>query len=358
MKHVRLFIPGPTEVRPEVLEAQRQPMIGHRSKAFSELMDRILQKLHRALDTRYRIQVHTASGTGLMEAAVRNFVQRKVLATVVGAFGERWYRIARANGKEVDKLEVPWGKALEPDRLAEALRKDHYEAVLITHNETSTGVMNPLRELAQVVHETSPDTLILVDAVSSMMGVPIRYEEWGLDFVLAGTQKCFALPPGLAVGVISDRAFEKAKEVEGRGYYFDLVEMQRYLDERRQTPTTPAISLLYALDHQLDRILAEGVEARWARHKEMAEIAQRWAKQHFDLFADPRYLSWTVTAVRNTRGISVAALNEKLMARGYLISNGYGKLKEKTFRIGHMGDLTPAELQELLRHIEDILGLV
>ncbi len=357
MHRIKLFIPGPTEVREEVLEALSHPVIGHRTQDFSDLVDRVITKLRDLLQTSYRIQVVTASGSGLMEAAVRNFVERKVLVTVIGAFGERWDRIARANGKEVDRLEVPWGQAITPDLLEDALKKDHYEAVLITHNETSTGVMNPLKELAEVVHTLSPDTLILVDAVSSMMGAPIDFEGWGLDYVLAGVQKAFALPPGLAVGVISDRAFEKAKTVSNRGYYFDLVEIQKYLDERRQTPTTPAVNLYYALDRQLDRMIEEGMEARWERHRNMAELVQKWGATYFDLFAERDYRSWTVTTITNTREISVAWLIEELKKRGFLISNGYGQLKEKTFRIGHMGDLTPEDVQELLINIEAILGL-
>ena len=357
MHRIKLFIPGPTEVREDVLEALSHPVIGHRTRDFSDLVDRVITKLRDLLQTSYRIQVVTASGSGLMEAAIRNFVERKVLATVIGAFGERWYRIAKANGKEVDRLEVPWGQAITPDLLEDALKKDHYEAVLITHNETSTGVMNPLKELAEVVHAISPDTLILVDAVSSMMGAPIDFEGWGLDYVLAGVQKAFALPPGLAVGVISDRAFEKARTVAHRGYYFDLVEIQKYLDERSQTPTTPAVNLYYALDRQLDRMLEEGLEARWARHHAMAELVQKWGATYFDLFAERDHRSWTVTTISNTREISVAWLIEELKKRGFLISNGYGQLKEKTFRIGHMGDLTPEDVQELLINIEAILGL-
>ncbi len=357
MHRVKLFIPGPTEVREEVLEALHRPMIGHRSSDFSDLMDRVLHKLRQVLQTDFRIQIHTSSGSGLMEAAIRNFVEKDVLVTVIGAFGERWARIARANGKNTDVLAVEWGEAIAPEQLQDAVKKKHYEAVCITHNETSTGVMNPLKELADAVKDVSPDTLILVDAVSSMFGAPLYFGDWQLDFVLTGSQKALALPPGLAIGVISENAFEKAQTVKDRGYYFDLVEMQKYIDERRQTPTTPAISLFYALDAQLDRILEEGIEARWERHRQMAEVAREWARKHFDLFADPDHLSWTVTTVANTRGISVAELNAELRKRGFAISNGYGKLKEKTFRIGHMGDLTPAEVQELLLNIESILGL-
>ncbi len=355
--HKKLFIPGPTEVREEVLRAQVRPMVGHRSQEFSELFYTVTETLRQLFQTQAQVLIFTSSATGVMEGAVRNVVQRRLLSTINGAFSQRWAQIARANGKEVDTLEVDWGKAIKPEMLAERLEPGKYEAVLLTHNETSTGVMNPVRELAQVVHEKSPDTLVLVDAVSSMMGAPLDVDGWGLDVVLASTQKCFALPPGLTVTLVSERALEKAKTVENRGYYFDFLTQWKYYRERHQTPATPAISLLYALQHQLERIQQETLERRYARHRRMAEMAQAWARKHFALFAEPGYESPTVTTVVNTRGISVQDLNRALAQRGFAISNGYGRLKEKTFRIGHMGDLTPEELAELLSTLNEILGL-
>ncbi len=355
--HKKLFIPGPTEVRQEVLDAQTHPMIGHRSQEFSELFYEVTETLRNLFQTQAEVLIFTSSATGVMEGAVRNTVNRRLLSTVNGAFSQRWAQIARANGKEVDLLEVEWGKAVKPEMLAEKLKTGTYEAVLLTHNETSTGVMNPIRELAQVVHEQSPDTLVLVDAVSSMMGAPLDIDGWGLDVVLASTQKCFALPPGLTITLVSHRALEKAKTVEHRGYYFDFLTQLRYYRERHQTPATPAISLLYALRYQLQRIQEEGLNQRFERHRRMAEMARQWARKHFALFAEPGYESPTVTTVVNTRGISVQELNRALADRGYTISNGYGKLKEKTFRIGHMGDLTPQELQDLLDTLNELLNL-
>ncbi len=353
----QLFIPGPTEVREEVLRAQAQPMIGHRMPEFSDLFHRVTEKIRTLFKTDAHVLIFTSSATGVMEGAVRNVVQHRLLSTVNGAFSERWAKIAKANGKAVDVLEVAWGQAIKPEALAEALKRKPYEAVLITHNETSTGVMNPLKDLAKVVHEVSPDTLILVDAVSSMIGAPIEFDAWGLDVVLASVQKCFALPPGLTVTLVSHRAIEKAKTVEHRGYYFDFLTQLKYYEERHQTPATPAISLLYALDVQLDRIQAETLEKRYERHQKMAEMARSWARTYFELFPEPGYESPTVTTIRNTRGISVKDTLQELKKRGYAISNGYGKLKEKTFRIGHMGDLTPDELQRLLETLTEVLGL-
>ncbi len=352
----KLFIPGPTEVRKPVFEAQAKPMIGHRMPEFSELFKNVTEGLKNLLQTEAHVLIFTSSATGVMEGSIRSLVNESVLSTVCGAFSERWAKIASSCGKNVDVLELEWGRAVKPEMLRQKLKEKSYEAVLITHNETSTGVMNPLKELAEVVHEVSPDTLILVDAVSSMMGAPIEFDNWGLDVVIASVQKCFALPPGLTVTLISERAIEKAKNVKNRGYYFDFLTQLKYYQERHQTPATPAISLLYALDLQIKRMKEETLESRYQRHRQMAQIARDWALKHFDLFPEKGYESVTVTTIKNTLGISVADTIKKLKARGYIISNGYGKLKEKTFRIGHMGDLTAEELRELLEVFDDVLG--
>jgi aspartate aminotransferase-like enzyme len=238
----------------------------------------------------------------------------------------------------------------------EALSKGDYDAITVCHNETSTGVMNPVKEIAALIHEKYPDVLILVDAVSSMAGTKIEFDAWGLDVCLAGVQKCFALPPGLTVAAVSDRARERALQVPNRGLYFAYSDMdKRY--ETHQTPATPAISLIQALNKQMDDMFAEGLENRWARHIEMAHIVRDWARKNFALYGDERYLSNTVTNVANTRGISVASLNQELGKRGAMISNGYGDLKEKCFRIAHMGDLQVSDINWLLGQIDDILGL-
>lgn len=352
----KLFIPGPTEVRDEVLKAQSMPMIGHRMKEFSELYERVVEKTKELLGVKREAYFITASGTALMESAIRNTVPRRVLACINGAFSERWAKIAKACGKEVDTVEVEWGKAIKPEMVEEKLKTGKYDAVTVVHNETSTGVRNPVDEISKVVHNFE-DTFILVDTVSSLMGDRIEIEDWDLDVCLTSSQKAFALPPGLSWIAISDRAMERSKTVEGRGYYFDFQLWKKYYDERRQTPTTPAISLIYALDVQLQRIEREGMENRYKRHREMAEYVRNWADKYFSLFAEPGYESVTVTAVKNTRGISVADLNRALGERGFAISNGYGKLKEKTFRIAHMGDLTLDEIKELINNINEILKL-
>jgi aspartate aminotransferase-like enzyme len=352
----KLFIPGPTHVREEILQAQAAPMIGHRSKDYSDLQAEVTPKLQKLLYTQQRVYLYACSSTGAMEGSVRQASTKRVLNTACGAFSNRWHQITAANGVPCDKVEVPMGQAITPELVDEALSKGDYDAVTIVMNETSTGLMNPVKDIAALIHEKYPDVLILVDAVSCMAGAKIEFDAWGLDVCLAGVQKCFALPPGLTVCAVSDRARERAQQVANSGYYFSYAQMdKRY--EKHQTPATPAVSLIQALNAQMDDVLAEGLENRWKRHQEMAAAVQEWARRYFALYSDERYLSPTVTNVENTRGISVAGLNEELGKRGAMISNGYGDLKEKCFRIAHMGDLTLDDVKWLLGQIEDILGL-
>lgn len=350
-----LFIPGPTDVAPEILAAQTHRMIGHRSRACSDLFSRIQPRLQRVFQTRQRVFITASSGSGLQEAALRNTVATRALICVGGAFAERWYEIALANGLAADRLDVPWGQPHDPAQVAEAVRRSAYDAVAVVHNESSTGVENPVAEIAAAVHRISPDTLVLVDAVSSAGGVDLRPDDWGLDVLLTSSQKCLALPPGLAFAAVSDRTIERAAGIPHRGWYFDFVLLDRYL-KQNNTPATPAISLLYALDAQLDRVLAEGLPARFARHARMAEITQRWALDRFGLLAPDGFRSRTVTAVLNTRRIDVTALNEHLADHDMAIAGGYGALRENTFRIGHMGEIQPADVERLLAAIDESIA--
>jgi predicted phosphoserine aminotransferase len=350
-----MFVPGPVDVDPEVLQAQAQPMLPHRSREFEAIFRRAWEKSRRLFFTQARVFVVTASGTGLQEAAVRNFARRDVLACVNGAFSQRWYEVAQANGKQVDRLEVEWDQPVSPERVARALREKHYEVLTVVHNETSTGLENPVEQIAAAVRESSPDTLVCVDAVSSLGGARIEMDAWGLDMVLTSSQKCLALPPGLALAAVSDRAMEYASQVPERGWYFDLVRLEKHM-HKDSTPATPALSLVYALDYQLDRILEEGLEARFARHSAMARRVQDWASARgLDLFAPAGYRSQTVTTLANTRAIDVADLNAFLQERGMRIANGYGPLKGKTFRIAHMGEIRMADVEILLVAMDEYL---
>ncbi len=352
----KLFIPGPTHVRDKILQAQTAPMIGHRSQEYADLQADVTPKLQQMLYTKQRVYLYASSSTGVMEASIRQASNKKILNTVCGAFSKRWGQITAANGVPNDKIEVPMGQAITPEMVDDALSKGGYDAITIVMNETSTGLMNPVKEIAALVREKYPDVLILVDAVSCMAGAKIEFDAWGLDVCLAGVQKCFALPAGLTVCAVSDRARERALQVPNHGYYFSYAQMDKKY-EKHQTPATPAVSLIQALNVQMDDILAEGLENRWNRHEEMAAYIQGWALKYFALYSDKNYLSPTVTNVENTRGISVADLNKELGKRGAMISNGYGDLKEKCFRIAHMGDLTLDDLKWLTGLIEDILGL-
>jgi aspartate aminotransferase-like enzyme len=355
--HKKLFIPGPVEVKPAVLEKMATPMIGHRSKDASQLQKRITGKLQEILYTKEAILLSTSSGSGLMEGAVRSCTLKRAAIFAAGAFGVRWYDMARSNNVPADLFEVEWGTAITPDMINEVLSTGKYDLITITHNETSTGLMNPLENIADVV-KAYPDVVFCLDAVSSAGGSKIKVDEMGIDICITSTQKALGLPPGMALCTFSRKAIERAQEVPHRGYYLDLLSLYNYIQKKdHQYPSTPSLSHMFALDYQLDCILDEGLEERFARHVEMAEYTRQWAREHFALFADERYLSNTLTAVKNTRNIDIADLNRELGIRGYQISNGYGKLREKTFRIAHMADCTLEELKELIDNISDILKI-
>ncbi len=352
--HKRLFIPGPVEVIEEIRQAMATPMIGHRGSEFAELYAEIQPKLQDLLYTQNPVFLFTTSAWGAMEAAVRNGAHRRCLNLTCGAFSDKWHSVTKSCGIEADALAVEWGKAIKPEMVEDALKKKKYDCVTLVHNETSTGVMNPLEEIAGVMRKF-PDVMFCVDCVSSMAAVKVEMDRLGLDVCLASVQKAFALPPGFAVCAVSERMLEKSKAAKGKGYYFDF---QAYLDshKKNQTPTTPSIAHMFALNLQLDRILEEGLEARFTRHREMADYTRNWAGERFECFAEEGYRSQTITTVANTRNINVSDLNKFLGERGATIGDGYGKLKGKTFRIAHMGDHTFSEVKELLGWIDEFIG--
>ena len=355
----RFFLPGPTEVRPEILEAMLQPMIGHRVREMEELMGRIQPGLKYIFRTDRPVYVSASSATGLMEGAVRNGVRRRVLCLVNGAFSERFYRIAIATGIAADALEVEWGDVNTPHALQKALRRGIYDAVTVVHSETSTGVLNPIRELAEVTRAAG-DVVLLVDAVSSMAGARVETDAWGLDFVLTGSQKCFALPPGLAFGVAQPNIVERAKTKPDRGVYFDFVDFEKNIS-KNQTPNTPAVSLMYGLDAQLAAMREETLEGRWRRHTDMANRTYEWVDEMrargipLGILAPREFRSPTVTCITTPAGLPGSRIAAEMKERGYVIASGYGRLKDSTFRIGHMGDHTMDELEELLQALEAVI---
>jgi predicted phosphoserine aminotransferase len=357
----RFFLPGPTEVLPEVLRAQERAMIGHRGAATEALLGSLDAPLKAVFRTASPVMIAATSATGFMEAAIRNGVRRRVLCLVNGAFSDRFAKIAAACGKEVVKAEVPWGEAFEPDHVARLLESSGADAATVVHSETSTGALSPVGDIAEVVR-ARPDVLLLVDAVTSLGGSPVETDAWGLDFVLTGSQKALALPPGLAFGVASVRMLERAKTLPNRGVYLDLVPYDEQI-RKRQTPYTPALSLLFALEAQLARIAAAGgIEARWRRHADMRERTERWVAERgagLGVGYLPRQMrrSWTVSCLKLPEGGGVAGggVAKAMEARGFTIGAGYGKLKDATIRIGHMGDHTVAGLEALLAALEEVL---
>ncbi|MBI4566557.1 MAG: alanine--glyoxylate aminotransferase family protein [Planctomycetes bacterium] len=354
LKHVKLFTPGPVEVDPEILQACAVPMVSHRGKEYEALHRRTRDKLRTMLNVvSGRVFLFTSSATGAMEASIRNLAGKRVLSCTCGAFSERWHEIAKENGREADAYAVEWGQPNRPEEIGRRLATGKYDCVTVVHNETSTGVMNPLADIADVLRKY-PDVSFCVDAVSSMSGVEIDFEKWGIDILFAGVQKAFGLPPGLSVVAVRDRALQKAASMPARGHYFDLVQFKKY-DDKNQTPETPVISLIHALDVQLDRMMKEGFAARYAKTLEMARACRAWAGERFALFPEKGYESVTLSAIRNTRGIPVDRLNAELKKRGCEISEGYGKIKSLSFRIAHMADITLKDLRELLAMIDEIL---
>ena len=356
----RFFLPGPTEVRPEVLETMMQPMIGHRVREMEELMSRIQPGLKYVFKTDRPVYVAASSATGFMEGAVRNGVRRRVLCLVNGAFSERFYKIAASTGLEADPLEVEWGDVNTPHALRKALRRGIYDAVTVVHSETSTGVLNPIKELAEVARAAG-DVVLLVDTVSSMAGTAIESDNWGLDVVVTGSQKCFALPPGLAFAIAQPNILERARTKTDRGVYFDFLEFEKNL-QKNQTPNTPAVSLMYALAAQVEAIREETLEARIARHAAMAARTYQWVDEMrergvaLEILAPEGFRSPTVTTIKTPEAWPGSRVASELKERGYVVATGYGKLKDATFRIGHMGDHTVDELDEMLGALQDVFA--
>ena len=355
----RFFLPGPTEVRPSVLAAMEQPMIGHRGKGMEELIARIEPDLQYVFRTTRPVYIASSSATGLMEGAIRNGVRSRVLSLVNGAFSERFFQIARSCGVEAEALTVPLGQPHTAEMLADALKGGRFDAVTVVHSETSTGALNPIAELARVAHEAG-DVALLVDSVTGIAGAPVESDAWALDFVLTGSQKALALPPGLAFAVARDTILERAAARKDRGIYFDIIEFDKYI-RKNQTPNTPALSLFYALAAQLEYIRSETIEGRWERHAAMARRTWEWVDEVRDAGVPVSVLSPegarspTVTCVSLPSTHNGTAVNSAMKARGFTISAGYGSLKDTSIRIGHMGDHTVEELDVLLATLREVL---
>jgi len=351
----RLFIPGPVKVNDDVLKQLARPTLGHRLKEYSQLHGETVEMLKKMLFTEQNVFISTSSASGIWEAAIRNCVgyDEKVLCTMCGAFSDKWATVARDCGRQVEELKVEWGQPILAEMIDEKLAAGKYSAVTLVYNETSTGLTNPLRQVSKMMKEKYPDVLVFVDAVSAMVGLPLHFDELGWDVAFASVQKAFAIPPGLAVAVVSNRALEKSKNVPGRGYYFNF-ELFAKSAAKDQTLVTPNIPHIMALNYQCRKLLNEGMENVWQRHKEMGEFVRSWAKENFALFCDEKYASNTLTAIKNTKGINIAnTINAIQQKHNTVFGNGYGRLKEKSFRIAHMGDITLDDVKELVGWIDE-----
>ena len=352
----KLFIPGPVDIAPETYEAMCHGMIGHRGGDFEALYASIQPGLQEILGTKRPVYLSTSSAWGVMEGAIRNLVQTKVLNLCCGAFSDKWYDVAQRCGKEAEKIQVEWGQPIDPEVVRAKLSEGGFDTVTMVHNETSTGVLDDLAGIAAVVKEF-PGVILVVDTVSSLSAVPIEMDKLGIDVVLAGVQKALALPPGLAVFAISEAALERASQTEGRGYYFDFVEFEKNA-AKNNTPSTPAVSLMYALKQKVDSIMAEGLEARFARHAKLNQMIHQWAEKHgFKNFAPEGFQSKTLTAIDNQDGkLDVAGFIKALRAKhNVLINGGYGKIKGVTFRISNMGNETEESIQELIDQLDEVI---
>jgi len=354
-----LYIPGPTEVREDVIEAMAQPMFGHRMDRMTDLYTTIVEDTKDFLGTDNDVVVLTASGTEFWEASTLNLVDDRMLCATSGSFSERFANVAERLGTDVDRLEYEWGKAVKPEDVRAALEASDggYDVVGCVMNESSTGVRNPIEAIGDVVAEY-PDTYFVVDAVSSLGGDYVDIDAHGIDVIFASTQKAFAMPPGLAVCVVSEDAYQRELDTDSASWYGGFQRCLDYYDRKGQTHSTPAIPIMLAYRTQMKRMLDEGHAARDERHREMAEYTREWAHEHFDMYPEAGYESQTVSCIANTRGIDVAetidAVSEKY---DMVFSNGYGDIGEKTFRIGHMGEHTVESIRALTDAIEDVTDL-
>ncbi|PSP94124.1 aminotransferase [Halobacteriales archaeon QH_8_68_33] len=352
-----LYLPGPTEVREDVIGAMAQPMFGHRMDRMTDLYTTIVEDTKGFLDTDHDVIVLTASGTEFWEATTLNLVEDSMLVPTSGAFSERQANVADRLGKDVDRIEYKWGQAVKPEDIRDALESNDYDAVGMVMNETSTGVRNPVEAVGDLLGDY-PDTYFIVDAISCLGGDYIDIEGHNIDAIFTSTQKAFGMPPGLAVCVVSDAAYERELETDSASWYGGFQRCLDYYDRKGQTHSTPAIPLMLAYRRQMKHMLDEGHRARDERHREMAEYTREWAREHFDLYPEAGYESRTVTCVENTRGIDVAATVEAVSEEYDMVfSSGYGDIGEASFRIGHMGEHTVESIRELTDAIEDVTDL-
>ena len=356
MGHLKLHIPGPVEVSKATWRAMSTPMIGHRSRDFQDLYAKMQPQLQELLGTQRLVFLSTSSAWGIMEGAIRNLAQTKLLCCMCGAFSDKWLNVAERCGIEAEGLRVDWGSPILPEAIDAKLATGEFDTLTLVHNETSTGMMNPLEDIASLKVKY-PRVMFIVDSVSSMTAVPLPFDQLGIDVLLAGTQKAWALPPGLAVFICSEAALTRAEKAKDRGYYFDFLEFQNNA-EKNMTPSTPSIAHINGLSHKLDEFFAEGLDNRYARHRTTNQMTRDWAVKHnFTLFPEAGYESITLTCINNGakeggRVVDVPRLQSLMKEKGFLIDGGYGKLKGQAFRLSNMGDETEETMGKLFAALD------
>ena len=354
-KFPKLFIPGPTHVSNEILEAFKTPQIGHRTPEISELISEVITGIQKILNTQNHIYLVSHPATGLWEMAIRNSVKKKVLHCVNGAFSKKWVKVSDSVGVDYDILEYSWGKGINPRDIRDKLSTGDYDAVALVHNETSTGVMSDMNAIGNVLRDF-PDVYLLVDAVSSMAGIEIQVDSCDIDFILASTQKAWGLPAGFSIAAVSSKFIQQSVNISNKGYILDVATYEKYY-AKKQTPYTPSIPHLFGLKKVLEIIFDEGLEARWQRHKDMASFVQNWAlRMGQSLYADEGFRSDTVTSINNDMGWDINTINDSLLSKGFRMDRGYGDLKGKVFRIPHMGNIFMEDLEEYLKVFEECIN--
>lgn len=353
--HDKLFIPGPVEVSEKTWAAFSRPMIGHRGEDFKNLYRAIHPDLQRLFGTKQAVFLSTSSAWGAMEASIRNLVGRGVLCCMCGAFSDKWLDVAESCGKNAEPLQVDWGKHIDAKDVDRLLASGKFDTVTLVHNETSTGLMNPLEEICAVLAKY-PEVALVLDTVSSFSGVRIDMDTLGIDVMLTGAQKALALPPGFSLFSVSEKAFARAERIPNRGFYFDFLQFRNDQSEWT-TPSTPSIAHIHALQSKLKEIFAEGLEARFARHARTNALVHEWVRRAgFEFFAEEGFRSKTLTCVKNNKGIDVLELARKLREKHHLVIDpGYGKLRGQTFRLSNMGDETEETVCHLLACLDDVL---
>lgn len=354
--HNKLFTPGPVEVSEKTWAAFSRPMISHRGEDFKNLYRSVHPNLQKLFATRQPVFLSTSSAWGVMEASIRNLVARGVLCCMCGAFSDKWFDVAKRCGKNAEPLQVDWGKHIDHTAIDRQLASGKFDTVTLIHNETSTGVMNPLREICSALTKY-PEVALVVDTVSSLSGVKIEMDALGIDVMLTGAQKALALPPGFSLFSVSEKAFARAEEIPNRGFYFDFLEFKKQQAEW-MTPSTPSIAHIHALESKLDEIFEEGLDARFDRHARTNALVHEWVRRTgFEFFAEEGFRSKTLTCVKNNRGIDVLAFAKRLREKHHLVIDpGYGKIQGKTFRLSNMGDETEETVSHLLACLDDCLS--